>query len=870
LALAIVGGLREAEAACINVTAGLPVNVSQPTSGQTVVCDTNPPNPTSTVISAAAGSTNVTVTVLPGATLNTGARAIGVVDNSTVLNQGAISTRLNNAFGITTTGDGSTLTNQGAITTTGPGSFGLDARGSNSTLINSGTIDVSGLNAAGIRSNETTGSTLIINSGTITTASGPGILGANANITLQDSGNITAGNGVAIQLGGGNNVVSITGGQINGNIALGAGNDMVTLFTGSTVTGSIDGGGGTNAFVLDGTGTGLFAGSISNFQTLTKQNTGVWELSGANTYTGTTIVNAGALIVSGSIASSSLTVVNSGAALIGSGTVGSTMINAGGFLVPGPVGTPGTMTVAGNLALQSGAFYIVQLNPTTAATANVSGTASLAGTVGAIFAPGSYLTRSYTILTAAGGRTGTFDALATRGLPANFEPSLSYTGNTAVLNLSAHLVPEGPLIPLLPLVPAVPGLPFPPDQPSASSPPLPTFTVNQLNVGRAIDSFFNNGGVLPPTFVPLFGLTGGNLTNALDQLSGEASTEEQKVAFQLTDQFLNLMLDPFVDGRNGVGGADHPPLGFAPERETVPSDVALAYASVLKAAPKAAPLYQPQWTSWAGAYGGVNHTAGNPVVIGSHDLSARTVGVAGGFDYRLTPDTVVGFALAGGGTGWSLTQGLGDGRSDAFQAGLYGATRWGPAYLAAAFAFTNHWMSTDRTASVDHLTANFDAQSYGGRVEGGYRFATPNAGITPYAAIEPQSFHTPAYAETDAIPNGFALAFPSRDATDTRSELGSRFDRVLVLYPDAVLTLRARLAWAHDWISNPTLVPLFQALPGASFIVNGALPAHNSALASTGVEFRFANGVTLLAKFDGDFAPGSSTYGGIGAVRYTW
>src|SRR4051794_8123265 len=40
-----------------------------------------------------------------------------------------------------------------------------------------------------------------------------------------------------------------------------------------------------------------------------------------------------------------------GAALLGSGTVGSTVVNSGGFLVPGPVGTPGTMTVAGNLAV---------------------------------------------------------------------------------------------------------------------------------------------------------------------------------------------------------------------------------------------------------------------------------------------------------------------------------------------------------------------------------------------------------------------------------------------------------------------------------------------------------------------------------------
>ena len=163
-------------------------------------------------------------------------------------------------------------------------------------------------------------------------------------------------------------------------------------------------------------------------------------LTANNSYSGATTVAAGALIVNGSIASSSLTTVNSGAALFGTGTVGSTVVNAGGFLVPG--NSPGTMTVAGNLALQSGAFYVVQVNPTTASTTNVSGTASLAGTVGAIFAPGTYVVRSYTILTAAGGRTGTFDALATFGLPPDFGRNVSYTGNTAVLNLTARIVPE--------------------------------------------------------------------------------------------------------------------------------------------------------------------------------------------------------------------------------------------------------------------------------------------------------------------------------------------------------------------------------------------------------------------------------------------
>ena len=65
-------------------------------------------------------------------------------------------------------------------------------------------------------------------------------------------------------------------------------------------------------------------------------------------------------------------------------------------------------------------------------------------------------------------------------------------------------------------------------------------------------------------------------------------------------------------------------------------------------------------------------------------------------------------------------------------------------------------------------------------------------------------------------------------------------------------------------------MPVFEALPGASFIVNGATPAKNSALTSAGAELRLMNGVSVLAKFDGEFATHSQTYAGTGTVRYTW
>src|SRR5204862_273491 len=78
-------------------------------------------------------------------------------------------------------------------------------------------------------------------------------------------------------------------------------------------------------------------------------------------------------------------------------------------------------------------------------------------------------------------------------------------------------------------------------------------------------------------------------------------------------------------------------------------------------------------------------------------------------------------------------------------------------------------------------------------------------GITPYAAVQAQSFRTPTYSETDVNGGGFALTYNTRTAHDVRSELGARFDHVALVYPGAVLTLRGRLAWAHDWVSDPSL-----------------------------------------------------------------
>ena len=71
------------------------------------------------------------------------------------------------------------------------------------------------------------------------------------------------------------------------------------------------------------------------------------------------------------------------------------------------------------------------------------------------------------------------------------------------------------------------------------------------------------------------------------------------------------------------------------------------------------------------------------------------------------------------------------------QIGGYGITWFGTAYLAGALSFTNHWFTSSRSALGDQLSANFVGQSYGARLEGGYRYPVlPTFAVTPYGAVQ--------------------------------------------------------------------------------------------------------------------------------------
>ncbi|GMO77750.1 autotransporter outer membrane beta-barrel domain-containing protein [Bradyrhizobium ottawaense] len=710
-----------------------------------------------------------------------------------------------------------------------PAGSGIVALGSRTLTITSGSTFGGVIQDGGIGGG-TGGSVVIANGATqslsgTNTYTGATTIAAGGELDLASSGgSIAASSGVVANgvfdisnlTNGGTSITSLTG---SGNVHLG--NNTLTITAGN----------GTFSGVIDDTG---FPGGL----TITG---GRQTLTGANTYVGNTNVNGGTLVVDG-VLFASAAFVNAGGTLAGTGTIAGIDVN-GGTLAPGNAANPySTLSVSGNVTFTAASTYLVQVSSANASLTQANGTGDLGGaTVRANFGTGT-LKKQYAIFYAAGGLVGTtFNPTVVSNMP-TVNATLSYDALTAYLNIGLNFTPAGGL------------------------------NVNQQNVANTLTNFFNTTGGIPAAFAAL---TPTGLTTA----SGELGTGIIQSAINADGQFLNLMLDPTVVGRSG---------GFAKAgsvAQFAESDNAASYASMRPATAREreayamatkAPLLSSQpssrWSVWTAGYGGSAEVGGN-ATVGSQDLTARVWGGAAGADYRLSVDTLVGFALGGGGLNYSLANAMGSGSADLFQAGVYGRHNFGPAYVSAALAYGWHDVTTNRTVApggFDQLQGRFKADTFSARFEGGYRFTTPLIGITPYAAAQVTNFKLPNYSEVSLNGGGlFALNYASQSLTDTRSELGLRTDKSYAMQ-NGVLTLRGRAAWAHDYNPGRAVTALFQTLPGTSFVVNGARVDADSALVSASAEMKWLSGFSIAGTFDGEFSGNVTSYSGKGVFKYSW
>ena len=808
-----------------------------------------------------------TVSNLAGATITAGANATGILaqgNRAIVNNAGAINV---GAFGaaINVFGDDALITSNGVINA-GDNAAGIATQGNRALITHSGTIN-GGAESAGVAYNGLSGT--INNSGRILLGDDAvGILVLGNSNTVTNSGTITVGAGSAVGIdvtsfGGSNSIVNT--GTINvgaggfgvgimlsdsgtvfnsGTINAAAGfaaielcgcGSVLTLGPGSIINGLVLGG-GAGTFQLGGTGKESFNLSLigagqqyDGFATFNKVGSSNWTVTGTGAQDWNVL--GGTLSANGVI--NGLVTVHAGGTLGGTGTIDNVVVN-GGVLAPG--NSIGTLNVAGSLTFSAASSYMVEISGASSDLTRVVGAVTLGGAT-VVVVPTGTITKQYTILNAISGLGDTFNPVVS-GVSPNLNPTLSYDGNNVYLNFALNY--GGGL------------------------------NINQQNVANVLTNFFNTTGGIPVGFASLS-------PAGLTQVSGELGTGSQQSTFDAMNMFLSLMSDPFVTGRNGgFGGnagatpfAEASALGYAAKKPRAARDALAKFPT--KADVARNDLFDQRWSVWGSVYGGGSSTSGN-AALGSNNATARAFGFAVGANYRLSHDTLAGFALAGGGTNFGVS-GFGSGRSDLFQAGAFIRHNIGNAYVTAAAAYGWQGVTTERTVTVagfERLRAQFNANAYSGRIEGGTRYVTPWMGITPYAAGQFTTYSLPAYAEQVLAGTGtFALNYAAKDVTAARTELGVRTDKSFAI-SNGILTLRGRAAWAHDFNTDRNVTALFQTLPGAAFVVNGAAQAHNSALVTAAAEMKWLSGWSAAAVFEGQVSNVTNSYAGKGVVRYAW
>ena len=282
-------------AALAGSLAATPAGANCVTAGSVTDCGTTAPNPYTQTVGTGRLDHNRTVNVATGASIRvTNRNGISLSNNAriTLAAGSLVRTDATTGSGLYGTGPQPIEFNSNGILVVGAGAQvisrgtqgqaeAVNVHGFGNRIENRGLI--SGQASAAIWfEDETTGAKNVVdNYGTIEQINGATVIGTSG------------GSGIDFH--------NRTGAAVDGSLRFAGGDDSLYFYAGSTVTGAIDGGAGSNTLVLEGAaGTSdTLAGALANFQTLTKQGLGRWTITGTLTGFQSTTVTEGTLALTG-------------------------------------------------------------------------------------------------------------------------------------------------------------------------------------------------------------------------------------------------------------------------------------------------------------------------------------------------------------------------------------------------------------------------------------------------------------------------------------------------------------------------------------------------------------------------------------------
>jgi outer membrane autotransporter protein len=292
--------------------------------------------------------------------------------------------------------------------------------------------------------------------------------------------------------------------------------------------------------------------------------------------------------------------------------------------------------------------------------------------------------------------------------------------------------------------------------------------------------------------------------------------------------------------------------------------------------------YQPQpqpWRLWAEGYG-VGASVNGEFPLGTARLNYAGGGFAGGGDYRVDRDTLVGFAGGAGLSSFSVPDRATSGDVNGGHFAAYGAKRWGSFYASGIIGYDFFQNDEKRFAAVpgagpvpgfaENLQGNFFSQSLSTRVELGWRTWFDRLAVTPFAALQFGLLGMNGYSETvNGGPSVIGLSYASRVVDSLPLFLGAQFDsKFEVGSMPAAWWLRP--AWVHEFEPDRTINPSFLAAPGYDFIINGATAPRDAARLDAGLKLAITRNAAVFTSFNGEFSGKGNGYAGTGGLKISW
>jgi outer membrane autotransporter protein len=673
-----------------------------------------------------------------------------------------------------------TVSGSGDLIKQGDGTLRLDngANAYGNTLVAAGTLIG---NARSVSGNVSNAGTVVFNQAT--DAAFAGNIGA-----------LNGSRGAMIKRGAG--VLSLTGlSSLDWTVDSGGLATAAERFGGNVALGS------GASLTFDQAVNATYAGVISGSGRFAKAGTGLLTLTGnSSAFSGTTTIENGTLAVNGSLGGT--VDVLAGSRLQGSGVLSN--VSASGTIAPG--NSIGTLNIAGNVIFAAGSIYEVEVNAARQSDKIVaSGTATIAGSSVKVLADrGNYAPQTqYTILTANGGRGGTFSSVTSN--LAFLDPSLSYDANNVYLTLTRNVASFQNV-----------GL-----------------TPNQIATGGGVESL--GGG--NPVYNAVLNLSAPQAQYAFDQLSGEIHASAKSALVEDSRFIRNAINDRIRAAFESAGAAK----GMV--------------TTYVDGKPVAVGATTDRLAVWGQGFGSWGHTNGDS---NAARLNRSTGGFFIGADAPVLDSWRFGAVAGYSRVSFDVKDRHSSGSSDNYHVGFYGGTNWGDLTFRTGAAYTWHDVSTSRNVMFpgfgNGLKGDYNASTAQVFGELGYGFTMGATRFEPFANLTHVSVHTDGFTE-----RGGAAALTSQGATTdaTFTTLGLRASTSFDLNGAAV-TVKGMAGWRHAFGDATPLSTMRFAGGGDAFSTGGVPIARNAAVVEAGLDYALSPNATLGVTYGGQFGSGLS------------